>query len=129
MNLESTKTLVQKSQEALYYYLTDVANYKTILPDSLESFEVKGDSFVFSLKGMPAIRLSFAEKVPHSFIRLQATADNLPVFLSCKIQTLSDKSAEAQLFIEADLNPMMAMMLKKPLQKLIDTLAEKMADL
>lgn len=129
MNLESPKTRVQKSAEDLYRLLTDVANYEKLLPDSLESFETGEDSFKFSLKGMPAIRLAFEEKTPYEYIRLKATADNLPVFLSCKIESIGLQEVNAQLFIDADINPMMAMMLKKPLQKLLDTLANKMDEL
>jgi carbon monoxide dehydrogenase subunit G len=129
MNLKSFQTSVQKSQKELYEFLTDVSNFKTILPDGLEEFEAREDSFKFALKGMPAIRLEFVEKVPDKLIKLKATSDNLPVFLTCKIDELNEKEAQAQLFIDADLNPMMAMMLKKPLQKLLDTLADKMGEL
>jgi len=129
MNLESQKNTVQKSQKALFEFLTDIANFKNILPDTLEAFESDEDSFKFTLKGMPAVRLKFAEKQEFDMIKLKATSDNLPIFLTCKITAVSDTESEAQLFFDGEINAMMAMMLKKPLQNLLDTLVEKMGEL
>jgi len=129
MNLESSKTTVLKSTQALFLYLTDLENFKNILPDSLEEFSVSGDSFKFALKGMPAIRLAFDEKQEFDLIKLKATSDKLPVFLTCKLSKLTDSQSQVQLFFDGDINPMMAMMIKKPLQNLLDTLAEKMGAL
>ncbi len=129
MNLESPISTVQKSQKELFTFLTDLENFKAILPDSLEEFSVREDSFKFQLKGMPAIRLAFDEKQEFDLIKLKATSDAFPVYLNCKINVLDDNQSEAQLFFEGEINAMMAMMLKKPLQKLLDGLAEKMTSL
>ncbi len=74
MNLESQQKIVQKSQKELFEFLTDVANFKNILPDTLEEFESNEDSFKFSLKGMPAVRLKFSEKQAYDLIKLKATS-------------------------------------------------------
>ncbi|HIP47817.1 MAG TPA: SRPBCC family protein [Lutibacter sp.] len=128
MNLESKKTTVQKSQKELYSYLTDLENFKSILPDSLEEFSVSGDSFKFQLKGMPAIRLAFDTKQEFDLIKLKATSDTFPIYLICKIDAISDTQSETQLFFEGEINAMMAMMLKKPLQNLLDGLVGKMGE-
>ncbi len=129
MNLESPKSTVNKTQKDLFEFLTNTTNYKQLLPDSLEEFDANENSFKFSLKGMPAIRLAFSEKVEHDTIKLKATSDNFPVFLICKIEQIAENKASVQLFFEGDINPMMALMIKKPLQNLLNTLAEKMSTL
>lgn len=129
MNLESQQKIVQKSQKELFEFLTDVANFKNILPDTLEEFESNKDSFKFTLKGMPAVRLKFAEKQAFDLIKLKATSDSFPIYLTCKIAPLSDSESKAQLFFDGEINAMMAMMLKKPLQNLLDSLVEKMGEL
>jgi len=83
MNLESNITTVQKSQKELYHFLTDLENFKSILPDSLEDFSVSGDSFKFQLKGLPAIRLAFDTKQEFDLIKLKATSDSFPIYLIC----------------------------------------------
>ncbi|MBT3547177.1 MAG: SRPBCC family protein, partial [Flavobacterium sp.] len=42
---------------------------------------------------------------------------------------ISDNSSDVQLQFEGDFNPMMAMMVKKPLTSFIDTLTENIAKL
>jgi len=129
MNIESQQKIVQKSQKELFEFLTDVANFKNILPDSLEEFESNEDSFKFALKGMPAVRLKFEKKQAFDMIKLKATSDSFPIYLTCKILPVSDSESKAQLFFDGEINAMMAMMLKKPLQNLLDGLVEKMEEL
>jgi len=129
MNLESNKRIIQKSQKELFTFLTDLNNFESILPDSLEEFSVSGDSFKFQLKGMPAIRLAFDTKQEFDLIKLKATSDTFPIYLICKINAISETQSEAQLFFEGEINAMMAMMLKKPLQNLLDGLIGKMGEL
>ncbi len=129
MNLESPKSTVDKSQKELFEFLTNLENFKSILPDSLEEFSVRDDSFKFQLKGMPAIRLAFVEKQEFEIIKLKATSDSFPVYLTCRIIPISETQSEAQLFFDGEVNAMMAMMLKKPLQNLLNDLAGKMGAL
>ncbi len=126
MNQQSEISKVNKSAAELYEFLTNTENFKKILPDNLTGFEVSEDSFKFSMSGMPAIRLVYSEKSPNHTVQLKAASDAFPVFLTCKIKEIDEKQSEAQLFFEGDINMMMAMMIKKPLQNLLDTLAEKM---
>lgn len=127
MNLQSEKSQVNKSAQELFEFLTNTANFKALLPNDLTGFEVSEDSFKFSMSGMPAIRMIYTEKIPNTKVQLKAAGDAFPVFLTCSIKELSERTCEAQLFFDGDINMMMAMMIKKPLQNLLDTLAEKMS--
>lgn len=129
MKLESPKVTVRKSQEDFFNFLTDLNNFKDLMPPNTDKFEVDGASFIFSLKGMPEIRLAIKEKTPHATIVLGAASGKLDFTLTCKIDEASDESCDAQLFFEGDFNPMMAMMVKKPLQSFINTLTEKATNL
>ena len=129
MNLESPKVTVGKSQEDFFNFLTNLDNFKDLMPSNTDKFEVDGESFVFSLKGMPEIRLVMKEKTPYSQIVLGAASSKLDFTLTCKIDEASSGSSATQLFFEGDFNPMMAMMVKKPLQNFINTLTEKAANL
>ena len=92
------------------------------MPENTEKFEVDGESFLFSLKGMPEIRLVIKEKQEFDKIVLGAASSKLNFSLTAEINTLTDSSCETQLIFNGDFNPMMAMMVKGPLQKFIDTL-------
>ena len=127
MNLESKKVNVEKSAQQLYDSLSDVHNFEKLMPEDTAKFEVTGDdSFVFGLKGMPEIKLKTKEKFPPSKIVLGAASDKLPFTLTANIESLSENQSAVQLFFEGEFNAMMAMMVKGPISKFIDTLAGNM---
>ncbi len=129
MNLESKKTIINKSQKEFFEFLSNLENFRQLMPENIEKFEVDGKSFIFSLKGMPEIRLVVKEKQEFDKIILGAASSKLNFTLITEISEISDNSCETQLLFEGDFNPMMAMMVKKPLQKFIDTLSEKAENL
>jgi hypothetical protein len=127
MNLESPKVTVEKSAEYLFNALSDVKNFEKLMPDNIAKFEVLGDDiFNFGLKGMPEIKLRMKEGVPNSKVVLNAASDKLPFSLIANIDTISENSSEVKLDFEGDFNPMMAMMIKGPITKFIETLAQNM---
>jgi ribosome-associated toxin RatA of RatAB toxin-antitoxin module len=130
MNLESPKVTVQKSAQDLFDQLSDVKNFEKLMPDNIAKFEVIGeDAFIFGLKGMPEIKLKMKEKTAPSKIVLGAASDKLPFTLTSNIDSVSDSESAVQLFFEGEFNAMMAMMIKGPISKFIETLANNMTKL
>jgi len=130
MNLESPKVSVQKTENELFEFLADVKNFEQLMPENIEKFEIyTNDSFLFILKGMPEIRLKLQEQVPSNKIVLGSDLDNFPFTLTKNITKLDDNSSEVQLIFEGKFNMMVAMMLKNPLQKFLNTLTENIEKL
>ena len=129
MKLESPKASVSKSQKEIYSFVTDLNNFEQLMPENKEKFEVDGDSFIFGLKGMPEIRLVLQEKNEFNKIVLGAASSKLAFTLTVNIAEVSDSESEVDLLFEGDFNPMMAMMIKKPLQKFINTLSDNLGKL
>ena len=129
MTIESPNVTTSKSTQEMFNFLTDLQNFKQLMPENTEKFEVDGDSFIFGLKGMPEIRLVLKEKTAFSSIVLGAASSKLPFTLSSTISQIAENKSAVQLLFNGDFNPMMAMMVKKPLTKFIETLAENIAKL
>jgi ribosome-associated toxin RatA of RatAB toxin-antitoxin module len=130
MNLESPKVTVEKSSQELFDLLSDVKNFEKLMPDNIAKFEVIGeDAFIFGLKGMPEIKLKMKEKVAPNKIVLGAASDKLPFTLVANIDTVSENSSAVKLDFEGEFNAMMAMMIKGPISKFIETLANNMTKL
>lgn len=127
MNLESQKVTLNKSAEEAFNFLSDVKNFKTLMPENISKFEVLGeDKFLFALKGMPEIILKKKETIPHSKIILGAAGGKLDFSLIGNITEIDSNTSEVQLNFEGEFNAMMAMMIKGPISKFIDTLATNM---
>lgn len=130
MNLESPKVTIQNNANYLFNALCNVNNFEKLMPDSIAKFEVTdADSFIFGLKGMPEIKLKMKDKTPNSKIVLGAASDKLPFTLTANIEEISESSAAIQLIFEGEFNAMMAMMVKGPISKFIETLSENMSKL
>jgi hypothetical protein len=130
MQIESKKVSVQKSAEELCSFLSEVKNFEQLMPENISKFEVLNDtSFIFALKGMPEIGLEVKEvDVPNKVV-LGATSDKIPFQLTGNIESKDARSSEAELVFNGDFNPMMAMMIKGPITKFLETLVTKLEEL
>lgn len=122
MNLESPKVTVQKSSKELFDYLSKIENFEHIMPENIEKFEADADSFLFALKGMPEIKLKLQEQEAPKKLVLGSVSDKFPFTLTANIEEQSENSSDVQLCFDGKFNPMVAMMVKNPLQKFINTL-------
>jgi ribosome-associated toxin RatA of RatAB toxin-antitoxin module len=130
MNLESPKVTVQKSAQELFDLLTDVKIFEKLMPDNIAKFEIiSEDAFIFGLKGMPEIKLKMKEKIATSKVVLGAASDKLPFTLVATIDTIADKTSAVKFDFEGEFNPMIAMMIKGPIGKFIETLATNVTKL
>ena len=130
MNIESPKVNVAKSAEYLFNALNDVKNFEKLMPENIAKFEVIDENcFEFGLKGMPEIKLVKKGATPHSQVVLGAASSKLPFTLTGNLNAIDAENTEVQLTFEGEFNPMMAMMIKGPITKFIETLAQNMGKL
>ena len=124
MKLESPKVSIDKSAQEVFDCLTTLENFKTLMPENTSKFEVlDSDTFLFALSGMPEIVLKKKSMEPPHKIVLGAAGGKLDFSLTATIESSSESKSEVLLKFEGDFNPMMAMMIKGPITKFIETLA------
>jgi len=124
MNLESPKITISNSAENVFNFLSDVKNFEPLMPENISKFEVlEQDKFIFALSGMPEIVLQKKEVNPPNRITLGAAGGKLDFSLQANINATAEDQSEVQLTFSGDFNPMMAMMIKGPISKFIETLA------
>jgi len=127
MKLDSPKVTLDQSAETTFNFLSDIKNFESLMPENISKFEVLDtDKFLFALKGMPDIILKKKEAVPHSKIVLGAAGGKLDFALIADINEVAEQKTEVQLHFEGDFNAMMAMMIKNPISKFMETLVTKM---
>lgn len=130
MNLNTKKVTVQKSASDLCDFLADVKNFEGLMPENISKFEViRDNAFVFALKGMPEIALEVKEVIKPNKVVLGAISDKLPFTLTGNIEEISDETSSIELLFDGEFNAMMAMMIKGPITKFIDTLSVNMEKL
>lgn len=124
MELNSNKVTVNKSAADVCTYLGDVKNFEELMPENINKFEViRENAFVFGLSGMPEIALEIKEIDSPNTVTLGAISDKIPFTLIANVEAIDDKTSEVELVFTGKFNMMMAMMVKGPVSKFIDTLA------
>lgn len=128
MDLTSKKTVINKSQKESFEFLSDPANFKRLMPESTKKFEPNDEGgFLFQLSGMPEIGLKLNEKQPDERIVWGSASDKFKFTLTSEVAEVSEHESEVQFIFHGDFNPMMAMMVKNPLKKFIDTLSDNLS--
>jgi hypothetical protein len=130
MILKSTSSNLNISDIELFEKLSIVENFKIIMPDNVSKFEViDPNTLIFSLKGMPAIKLVIGEKKSPSLIKLNSSDSKINFLLTAQIEKIDENNCTFSLEFNGDLNPMVQMMVKTPLQSFINDLSINTAKL
>jgi len=127
MKLESKTVTVNKSPQDTFNFLNSIENFEKLMPENISKFEVlDSEKFLFALKGMPEIILKRKEVTEPSQIVLGAAGGKIDFSLTANITEIETNKSNVQLLFEGEFNAMMAMMIKGPISKFIETLAANM---
>ena len=130
MTLNSILNELKLSDQNLFYKLTDINNYEKIMPENISKFEIiDSNTLIFSLKGMPEIKLVFGEKISPSLITLNSSESKINFSLTAHINKIDQSNCNFSLEFNGDLNPMIQMMVKTPLQSFINDLSSNISKL
>ena len=121
MKLESSIATVAKPIEDVFEQLTLASTYELLMPDEA-SFRIKDEKhFSFKLGGMPVIPLKLERQTPNTQIVMAADGGSVPFELHTNLEAV-DGETKIQLVFEGNINPMMLMMVKKPLTQFLEAL-------
>ena len=121
MKLESSIATVAKPIEDVFDQLTQASTYELLMPDEA-SFRIKDEKhFSFKLGGMPVIPLKLERQTPNTQIVMAADGGSVPFELHANLEAIDGKT-KIQLVFEGNINPMMQMMVKKPLTQFLEAL-------
>lgn len=130
MKLVSTISEIKINDNLLFEKLCIIENFKKIMPENVSKFEIlDSDSFIFSLKGMPAIKLVIGEKKAPSLITLNSSESKISFSLKAELKKIDDDNCTFSIQFNGDLNPMIQMMVKTPLQSFINDLSVNASNL
>lgn len=130
MELKSLISNSKLSAKNLFDKLSVIENFETLMPESVSKFElIDSESFLFSIKGMPTFKLKIEEKLTSKKIVLKSVESKITFYLIGFIKESDDKNSTFQIEFKGQLNPMMEMMVKAPLQTFIDDLSKNIKNL
>ena len=130
MRIESDKAEINKPAAEVFAFLSNFNNFQKLMPPQVVDWTSTEDECHFKISGMASIGMKIIEKIPNSTIKITSNGKvpfnfTLDIFLT----EISPTQTSGQLIFEADINPMMKMMVEKPLRNFFNLLAGKMKEL
>jgi carbon monoxide dehydrogenase subunit G len=114
-----------RSEQEFFSIVSDMRNIPALLPEQAINVQANEDNLSFTVQGMGSIALRVSQRVTYSLVQLVPVGKTpFPFVLSIKIAGLGN-NCRVMYEIDAELNPLMAMMAKRPLQNLVDMMADK----
>lgn len=130
MTIHSESTRVNASGQRVYDFLTDFTNFGQLLPEQVSHWEATADQCSFSIEGLAKIRLGMGECTPVTHITYNSFGETPISFsLGFNIIEFGSEACDFQVSLDANLNPMLEMMAKRPLQNFIDILTHKLQEI
>ncbi len=127
LQVESNPTEVLASNERIYSFLSDFNNFSHLMPTQVTQWKSVENECSFVIQGLPELKLTFKEKIPFSSIIITPHIGGSVNFeLGMSITETSANQSLVKIHLDADVNPMMKMMLQNPLQSFVNTLSEKL---
>ena len=118
----------KRSAEELFEYIGDMNNMPPILPEQVVNITADNDNLSFTIQGMGSIALQVRNRKPNELIQLSPVGKT-PFQFVLNIYIRSNEHTECCFEIDAQLNPLMQMMASRPLQNLVNMMANKAVEI
>lgn len=129
MQFSSDSKHIGQPAEVVFNFLSDLTRLGELMPDQVVNWQASPDKCSFTIQGMTDISLQIDQKLPNSLISLVPYGKSPFAFsLQAHVKDLGD-SSDIHITLDADLNPMLAMMAKRPLQNLVQVMADKLTNI
>jgi len=119
----------KRSEKELFEYIGDMNNMPPILPEQVVDIKADNDSLAFTIQGMGSVALRVKEREPNKLIQL-VPEGKVPFQFVLNVHIRNnEQQTECCFEIDANLNPLMQMMASRPLQNLVNMMADKVESL
>ena len=127
LTLETSKVEINKSSQQVFDFVSLASNLEQLLPEQVENFKGDENMCVFEVKGLAKLGLQIDSRKPVENVIYKNT-EKTPVKFTLKVNIVpsNDNQCSAQLIFDGDVNPMMKMMIEKPLNNLFSGMAAKL---
>lgn len=128
LKIESKIGKINNSDRIIYEFLADFNNFSSLVPqEKISNWKATEDTCSFTLEGIGETGMKIIEREPHKLIKITGDERNKISFLLwIQLKELAEQNTAIKLTIHAEINPMIQVMVKKPLQNFLDMLVDQL---
>ena len=127
-SFESRTGKLDYTAEDIYYFVTDLRNFKRFVPpDSISDLKMEQDSCSFRVSVMGTVNIHIGEKVMYNKIMFSGNALHVNDFsLIMDLRDTENRHSEVKVTLSADMNPVLKMVASEPVKQFLETLIKEM---
>jgi hypothetical protein len=127
-NYESRAGKLSCTAEIFYKFITDIRNLEQFIPEgSLTSWKASSDDCSFYIPPLGNASVEITSRNANTLVEYSGEAFKMNKFRLVADISENDKNlAEIRLILSADLNPVLKMMVSKPIDKFLELLVSEM---
>jgi len=127
-NIKSNKQTISASAAKIYEFLTDFNNLEKLMPEKVTNWKSTMTTCSFTIQGMATLNMAQGNNKENELVHMKADGKNpFHYDLNTHIQAQGNDDAEVFVELNADMNPMVAMMAKKPLENFVNILVNELS--
>jgi carbon monoxide dehydrogenase subunit G len=126
---ESKVMDVNASCEEVFEFLGDFRNFESLMPEQVANWQATESSCSFRIQGVSDLSMRMDSKSAGRNIHIVADGEN-PVDFSLDffLHKKNEQACRVSVVFNAELNPFTKMMASRPLQSLVDLMAQKIKE-
>lgn len=127
--ITSHKKQIAASANAIFEFLSDFNNLQDLMPSKVVNWSSTETSCAFTIEGMAHMNMAYGKNVQDEKIEMISKGKNPFTYdLSTSIFKVNETTSDVYIVFNGDMNPMIAMMAKKPLQNFVDILVDRLQE-
>ncbi len=121
-HIQSDTYTIQATAEAVFTFLSDTNNMQPLMPtDKVKNWQSDNAYCAFEIEGLASLQMRQQTKEAYNRIVWQSEGKNpFPFQLHCHIEEVENVASKVFFQLDAEMNPMLAMMAKRPLKNLLN---------
>lgn len=127
LKLESRIGKVARNEDQLFEFLTDFNNFRDFIPaDRVSNFQAEKENCQFNVVGIGDAGFRLIEKEPNRIIKIQGEGGDAYRFqFWIQLKQVAEMDTRVRLTMQVEMNPVLALMAKGPLQRFLDMLIDE----
>ena len=125
VKIESKIGQLRSDDSRIYNFLSDCNNFQFAVNEKVKNWQSDNDSCRFSIDGVGELIFRIVERRPNDLIKFaieNVKAENM--FLWVQLKSVNQNDTRVKLTAKLELNPVLQMMISKPLKQGLDKIVE-----
>jgi carbon monoxide dehydrogenase subunit G len=124
--IDSNPVEIQSSAKNVLDFLSNFDNFSKLMPPQIVNWQSTADSCSFTIQNMATLAMRIQEKESNRLVIVSEAPSPFPFQLICELDELSENNCRSTIRLHAEMNMMVAMMAKNPLQNFVNILNEQL---